>query len=195
MIAKLFYTIIDTNNLSFDSEINITTSEYETMLVNKINENSVILNGSNGQYANCDLNYNHHSLQNEKRNIEKYRDIPCEAFVSLVDNNEIDINYFLDCVKNEKMSLLNININPNNLDYDVYSDLKQWLSESNSIKNIANISEKDKIGLLPFRNMSIEIENTIFSLENAKVIRDNSDKNFPFNFIILIEKIMLKKNI
>lgn len=192
MIIKLLYNILDIDSFSFESDIQLSSNEYETMLMNKIAENNAILKNFNDDDSDNDyLHYNPYVKSQKKGVEEKYIQIPCEAYISLINGDDVTINDIEELSRNGKMSMLNININPNNLDYDVYSDLKQWIGESMNIKNNINVSEKDKISMLPTRNFSIDINNSIFNLKNIKIIKDNGDKNFPFNFIALIDKITI----
>ena len=192
MIIKLLYNILDIDSFSFESDIQLSSNEYETMLMNKIAENNAILKNFNNDDSDNDyLHYNPYVKSQKKGVEEKYIQIPCEAYISLINGDDVTINDIEELSRNGKMTMLNININPNNLDYDVYSDLKQWIGESMNIKNNINVSEKDKISMLPTRNFSIDINNFIFNLKNIKIIKDNGDKNFPFNFIALIDKITI----
>lgn len=192
MLIKLFYSILDASNTLFDNNIDITASEYEVMLFNKINENNAILNGfTPNNISDSDLYYNSH-LNGQKNNVnDNYIQYPCEAFMTHINDREICFDDIKQLSLDNKMSMFRLNINPNDLDYDVYSDLKQWIGESNNIKNNININEKDKIAILPSRNLNIEIEGNKFTLNNVKIIKDYSDNNFPFNFVVLIEKITL----
>ena len=192
MLIKLFYHILNTNNTSFESDIVISTSEYEAMLFNKINENNAILNGfTPNNISDSDLYYNP-CLNEQKSNInEDYMHFPCEAYITNIDGHDIKIENINQLSLNGKMSMFKLNINPNYLEYDVYSDLKQWIGESNNIKNNEKIDEKNKIAILPNRDMDIEVEGKKFTFNNVKIIKDCSDNNFPFNFVILIEKITL----
>ena len=192
MIIKLLYNILDIDSFSFESDIQLSSNEYETMLMNKIAENNAILKNFNDDDSDNDyLHFNPYVKSQKKGVEEKYIQIPCEAYISLINGSDVTINDIEELSRNGKMTMLNININPNNLDYDVYSDLKQWIGESMNIKNNINVSEKDKISMLPTRNFSIDINDSIFNLKNIKIIKDNGDKNFPFNFIALIDKITI----
>lgn len=184
MIAELFFTIYNTTEINCDSDVNLTTSTYSSMLDDKLAENRAILDGANRN------TYQFNSLYENKNDIkDNSLQVSCEALILKHDNSEVIKDYFNTLVNNNKMGLISININPNSIDYDLHSEIKQWLNESNSIKNIINLSEKEKMGKLPSRNISIKLEDITFHLNNCKVIKDKSDKNFPFNFIIITEKI------
>ena len=184
MIAELFFTIYNTTEINCDSNINLTTSVYSSMLDDKLAENRAILDGGNKN------TYQFNSLYENKSEIkDNSLQVSCEALILKHDNSDINEEYFNNLVNNKKMGLISININPNSIDYDLHSEIKQWLNESNSIKNIINLPESEKMGKLPNRNISIKLNNITFHLNNCKVIKDNSDKNFPFNFIIIFEKI------
>lgn len=192
MIVKLIYNILDINSNSFDTNLTISAEEYGNMLNDKINENNIILNNFNGEsIEKRDLHYTHFNINENNTLNEKYIQIPCEAYLSTYNNDKITINTLEKMVHDGKMVLLKININPNELDYDVYSDLKQWISESNNIKNNNNFNEKEKISILPTRKINIEIDEFGFTFNNVKIIKDESNAKFPFNIVVLIEKITL----
>lgn len=192
MIVKLIYNILDINSNSFDTNLTISAEEYGNMLNDKINENNIILNNFNGEnIEKRDLHYTHCNINENNTLNEKYIQIPCEAYLSTYNSDKITINTLEKMVHDGKMVLLKININPNELDYDVYSDLKQWISESNNIKNNNNFNEKEKISILPTRKINIEIDEFGFTFNNVKIIKDESNAKFPFNIVVLIEKITL----
>ena len=96
---------------------------------------------------------------------------------------------FYNLANNNKMNILQLNINPTNIDYDLYSELKMWIGDSNNIQNNNNLTNKEKIVNLPGKNLKIIINNDWFNLENCKIIKNKVDKNFPFRIFILIENL------
>ena len=116
--------------------------------------------------------------------------VECDAIISNADNTHFTHEDLMRNLLSGKMFILQMNINPNNIDYDAYSELKMWVDESESIRNNQKLSNKDKILKLPSKTLKIISNNEVFVLENSKIIEKCVDKNFPFHIFILTEKIL-----
>ena len=144
------------------------------------------------------INFDEKNSDNKKNANDNINDFikyeECEVYINDANDNDVSEEMFYNLATNNKMNILQLNINPTNIDYDLYSELKMWIGDSNNIQNNNNLTNKEKIVNLPGKNLKIIINNDWFNLENCKIIKNKVDKNFPFRIFILIEKLFLVDN-
>lgn len=196
MITKIYFPIVNTDNLTYETDINLTVDDYNDMINDNFHRNRQMMNDfykhgfeiKNNNYYGVD--YSNKSNDSPNDCIE-YGE--AEASINDYNKNEINTQFFNNLITNEKMSMLEININPNNVDYDVESEIKMWVSESNNINNNINIDNKTKLSTLQGRDIGVDVEGIgRIVLLNCKVLKDNSTKNSPMNIVVIVEKIILK---
>ena len=73
---------------------------------------------------------------------------------------------------------------------DAESEIRFWVDDSKKVHSDNALDDKMKLKILPRRSLIIELpSNKEALLSGCKVIQDFSDKKFPFNFAIIVEKI------
>lgn len=191
MITKIYFPVANTALLTSNTNINMTTDEYERAFVDNVVKNKNMMddftthgfNIKNNRYYG--VNYN-----NEVRDANDYIEYyEAEAMVNLHTGGDIDSYYLDTLVESERMLILSLNVNPNGLDYDIESEFNMWIGESDRINNDTNLSNQTKLSSLEGKNIKIEVEDSLYFLENCKIIQNNSDRNNPLNVIVIIEKI------
>ena len=115
-----------------------------------------------------------------------------EACVNDYNRSELNAEFIENLVNSERMCILEMNINPNSLDFDVASEVKLWIGDSNNINQSPNLDNKQKLTTLQGRDINMDVPgyNTV-KLNNCKILQDNSTQKSPMNVIIIVEKITL----
>ena len=189
MIVKLFFPVLNTDDINSNSDINLDVDDYSNMLDEQLKINNFLLNDFHEKGFNSKQYYyvSQDIIREKELNLEYYE---CEAFVKAHNGSDLTEDELCLLSEHEKMGVILLNINPNSLEYEVYSDLKTWLNESVNIINENAIDNRNKITLLPYRDLKLEINNKNYFLSNCKIIENKSSEKFPFNFVLLIEKII-----
>ena len=185
--------------MNFDSDVNLTTTEYYEMVNDNFNRNQCMMNDfekygfsikGNVYYGANDRSEHKASSSND---FLEYSE--CEALIKNINRDRsfsdtVDDDIIRNASTN-KMCLLNININPNSIDYDIESEIKLWCWESDSINKDKTLDNKSKFSSLPKRNIKIKLSDSdeYYILENCKIIENMSNKEFPLNFMLAIERI------
>lgn len=102
---------------------------------------------------------------------------------------EVTEEYFDSQVERGKMFILNINFNPNSLTGEGESETRFWLKESKMILSDKTISEELRLRTLPDRYFWVVINEKAYLLNKCKIVQDYSNKKFPLNFAIIVEKV------
>lgn len=197
MITKLYFHVINSESMNFDSDIHMTNEQYDEMTYENFQKNQYMMKDferygfsiKNNMYYNAYNDAPELFNNNEK---EKYSE--CEAFIQIMNSNKnfysAEESNFYELLENGKLSIMTININPNSLEYDAESELRLWIGESNRINSDKNLDLRTKHMSLPKRDIRVKInENTILLMNNCKMIGDNSNSSYPFNLTIAVELI------
>lgn len=130
---------------------------------------------------------------------EGYRLYDTETILLSEEGEDIDENFFFDHVKDGEMSILLIDINPNNdkISDGAEGELKFWKEDSDRILKDETLDTKMKLKTLPKAHFCVETSKGLVKLGGCKLIEMFKKKNHPYKFAILIEKITFinKKNI
>ena len=194
MLIKLLFPTLNTENIKCDSDVNMSDDEYSKAIVDSFNQNKRAIddmlrygNKNNMIYFN-NVQNNHYIINDEIKFSE------CEAYMTTLNNETFSLETLLKYVDNGKMSIFTLNINPDSVEYDTYTDLKMWINDSVKIHDNNRLTKKEQIDALPIKGLKINVDNTMFNLETCKIIKNNSSYKSPFNFVILTEKITLTDN-
>lgn len=190
MITKIYFPSINTDSIVCDSNIKISNEEYDKLVANKIYENRSDVE-SYLKYGNTGIRNNFQQNSNVKDYI-MYS--PFEAYVTQYNpnssNNSVNDYFFEDAIINNKMVLLNININPNSFEDDAESEVKMWVGESIKIHNDKQLDNKTKMSYLPSYNLKMELtDGRQIYLNECKIIKDISSKNSPLNILIIVNNL------
>lgn len=181
MLSNLIITVIDTENSKFETNVRMTNEEFEYLreqaMIEKNNINKGLINAP---------------LKNEHINdTTKYVDYKCECLFLDAKKQEINEEYFEKLLENQKMFLLLLNINPNDIHNNAEEELRFWSDDSNKILLDKTLDDRTKLKVLPIKTFGIELKGVDYKLINCKLIENRSDKKFPFYYIIMVEKIIL----
>ena len=162
MNVEIFFPVVDTTSLNFDYKGNEAQSlERPEKQENKVNV-----------VADC----------------ETFEEI--EATVNDYNGKIVDENYFQNFADNGKMTMLVISVNPNSENYNVLSEIRYWVGDSNLITNDEKLDNKYKMSVLPSRILKIKTcEDKMYKLNNCKILQEISDKFEPIKIITIVEKI------
>lgn len=190
MLIKLYFPTINTSNLNFDSDLQISREEYSRMVNDHIMENR----GMVESYLNGDINvsnspYRAQTTHNSINNCDDYGEITA----NIVDYNKQETNeeYFQNLSNSQKMTMLTISCDPNSEDYDAITELQYWVGDSRLINQDDTLDNRGKMASLPTRDLKIKTnDGNEYFLSNCKVLEEISDKIEPIKFIIIckIEK-------
>lgn len=194
MLTKIYFPFTNTDMLSYESDINLTTDAYDSMIADNFNRNKSMMNDfTNYGFSVKNNNYYGVDYTQEKREINDCLDFSeTEALVTNVNGSDVDTNFFNDALNDGRMKLLSINVNPNSIDFDVASEIKLWIGESDNINYDKTLDNKTKLSSLQGRDLLIDVEERKLKLSNCKIIQNNSSKKSPINLIIIVEKITNK---
>ena len=87
------------------------------------------------------------------------------------------------------MFIIRININPTVLSSDGESELKFWVDDSDKLLKDPVIDKNTKLKHLPTMDLGIDIGTQRLTLQRCKIIENKSNKNFPYYFAVIVEKI------
>lgn len=133
---------------------------------------------------------NHQPIHYEERKTpDNAKLIKMEAYLTNVNDGDVAPNDFEQLYINGKMSLLNVNINPDTMDIDVESDIRSWFHESKNLFDDTDLDKKTIIKYLPPKSLLFLHDGNKYKANNCKIIRILNKKNAPYFFTVLIEKI------
>jgi hypothetical protein len=192
MLTKIYFPIVNTSNVDFETDYNLSVEEYNQMFVQHFQENEASMqNFVNNRFDNRN-NYSAYSNRDIVRDVNDFITYSeeIETFITLQNNNNPTDEDFKNIIESGKMSILTLNINPSYLDYDLGCEIKSWIGESDRINGDRLLDNKTKLAYLPSRNIKVDLSNNEqVILNNCKVLKNESDKNFPFKVIIIVENI------
>ena len=168
------------------------------ILFNELNKDDIVLlKGSSKvllEYI-LDLMYGTRSYA-PRRNGNKGHDVEdiytyseTEAFFQNIKGESVEIPFFEEYVENGKKAIIKVNINPNSFDPDCESEFKYWVEDCKRVISDDTIDERTKILTIPKRFFHISVGNKKYLIDGCQIVKDFSDKKYPFNYAILVEKI------
>lgn len=200
MITKIYFQITDLESMNFDSDVNMTREQYDLMSYENFQQNEYMMKDFERYGFNVKNNTYYNSYtQNDKRenhtNNEFLKYSECEALIKKMGANKVYTDAtttdFMELNENGRMSVMNVNVNPNSIEYEAESEVRLWMGESARINSDRMMDNKSKFSALPKRDIKVMCDDdTHFIMKNCKIIEDNSNKSFPINLIVVIEKII-----
>jgi hypothetical protein len=194
MFTKIHFPIINTSNINFDTDYNLSNDEYNRMFVQHFQENEASMQSfvnNNFNNKNNFSTYSNNEIMRDVNDFISYSD-EIEAIVSSYhnSNNRDDVEIIKDIIGEGKISMFSVNINPNCLDYDLACEVKSWIGESVKINNDKMLDNKTKLSYLPSRDLRVDLnEKESVTFNKCKVLKDESDKNSPMKIIIIVDNI------
>ena len=112
-----------------------------------------------------------------------------KALVQTTNGENVTDGTILNLVDSGKMGIMLLDINPSEVEYDPYTELKLWKTDSSNILIDKELPDKVKITSLPKRDIYIMVGKKTLRIHNTKIIEIYTDKKRPFKFAIMFEKI------
>ena len=210
MKAKFVIPVINTEagNYEYNGR-DFTADEYFGMIRAKANQTRRVMDEFAFNYKSgfgFNVQGNTRGLY-DSENVNKNKEIDytfseSEALILDGDDNDIEISDLYDYVKAGKKFLLKININPNSLDGDAESELRNWLDDSNKVLNDTLLDNKTMLLSLPLRDYIIDTatgdndsSNPIFHITNCRVIQiyPKKESGYDYYFAIMCGEIREQK--
>lgn len=190
MIVRLIIPVTNTVDGKFSYEKEMSREEYFKMSEETFFENNAAVTQFVENMKNNISNIPSERKDNTERTVEdNFQYFEAEAFVQNVKQQEIFTDFFEEFSNNGAKTVVIVNINPNSIEPDAASELKYWVEDSNRVINDFSLDNKTKILSLPKTFFYVEAENEKYLLQDAKLVKDYSNKKFPMNYAILVDKI------
>lgn len=190
MIGKLIIPVINTEAKDFSYNQKLSVDDYSNMVLDNFNRT----NDDVTRFTE-DLMYGTRSYA-PRRNGNKGHDVEdiytyseTEAFFQNIKGESVEIPFFEEYVENGKKAIIKVNINPNSFDPDCESEFKYWVEDCKRVISDDTIDERTKILTIPKRFFHISVGNKKYLIDGCQIVKDFSDKKYPFNYAILVEKI------
>ena len=197
MITKIYFPILNTDSMTYESDIKLTNEAFDSMVNDNFQRSRGLMNDfyKNG-FSARNNNYYNSDPYNTKRDYSNVSDYieysEAEALIKEYNKSDITSETFQSLINTQKMCILELNVNPNSIDYDVETEIKTWIGDSNNINSMPNIDNKQKLNTLMGKDIEVDVsELGKIKMCNCKIIQDNSTRNSPMNIIVIVEKIIL----
>lgn len=189
-LTKIYFPVRNLDNGNFDYGKEISTDE----LIRLQDEQFRRTDASISRYVHGygkDVNGGRvFELRQKKAVLDEVNALPMEcAILGMNEGDELDNDFFLGKRDSGKMFIIRININPTVLNSDGESELKFWVDDSDKLLKDPVIDKNTKLKHLPTRDLGIDIGTQRLTLQRCKIIENKSNKNFPYYFAVIVEKI------
>ena len=193
MLIKLLFPTLSTENINCDSDINMSVDEYSNAIIDNFNQNKDAIDDM-FKYGNKNNMIYFNNNQDYKSEIfDSIKFGECEVQITKLNNGPLSLETLNEYAESNRMVILSLNVNPDTVDYDIYTDMKMWINDSTKIHNDNRLTKNEQINALPIKGLKIDVNGIIFNLETCKIIQNNYTPKTPFNFIVLVEKITKKQ--
>jgi len=211
MKVKFVIPVMDTEAGNYDyNGRDFSADDYFTMLRSRVQStnkamNEFAFNYANGFGVNRSNNVNRglYDIENVNKNKEiDYTFSESEALILDGDDNDIEIQDLYDLVQRGKKFLLKVTINPNSLDGDAESEIRNWMDDSSRVLNDKLLDERTMLLSLPLRDFIIDTaldgddkSKPIFHIMGCKIIQiyPKKESHFDYFFAIMCEQIKEQK--
>lgn len=210
MKVKFVIPVMDTEAGNYDyNGKNISMEDYFAILRNRVSSTNDIMENSlygydgqvvleRGGFGKRNL----YDIQNVNVNKEiEYVFSESEAWVVDGNDDDLSVDDFNEFISNGKKFILKININPNSLENDAESEIRNWMDDSDRVLEDHSLDNRTMLLTLPLRDFIIDTavdgddSKPIFQLLGCKIIQIYKQKKsgYPYYFAIMVEKIMKQK--
>lgn len=188
MIVKLVIPVVDTEHINCETNLKISNEEYGDMVYNQYKQNDRAIEAYTRGYRPLVGPYDVDSNRLQYNDLT-FENIECEAQIMDVKKQEINDDWLRTYVSNGKMSLLIVNINPSDIEPNLESEIRFWMDDSIRLLTDDELDDTTKLKYLPTRSFKIRTDEGEYTIDNCKIVENRSDENFPYCFVIIIEKI------
>jgi len=194
MKTIIYIPVLDTVSKNFDYDGELSVSDYNEMVFDNFNRTNEKIDAYVNSYGMNESEKTTETRTGGEYDIdntdgEGYQLRPCEAYVTDMDGKSANVGFFETHVEKGDMSILIVDINPEKIDWDTCSELKFWISESDRILLDKEIDDDAKIKMLPKTHFLIDVKEKRLKLNGCKLIEKYNEKNHPYKFGLLINKI------
>lgn len=210
MKVKFVIPVMDTEAGNYDyNGKNISMEDYFAILRNRVSSTNDIMENSlygydgqvvleRGGFGKRNL----YDIQNVNVNKEiEYVFSESEAWVVDGNDDDLSVEDFNAFISNGKKFILKININPNSLENDAESEIRNWMDDSDRVLEDHSLDNRTMLLTLPLRDFIIDTavdgddSKPIFQLLGCKIIQiyNQRKSGYPYYFAIMVEKIMKQK--
>ena len=114
------------------------------------------------------------------------------------DDEDVTVDTLYEYLNKGKKFILKVNINPNSLDEDAESEIRNWMDDSRKVLNDKLLDERTMLLSLPLRDFIIDTDLDknndklpIFHILGCKIIQiySKQQSGFDFYFAMMCEKI------
>lgn len=125
-----------------------------------------------------------------------------EAVISGCSGEDVSETYLSEMCTSNKKFLLKININPNSMEYDAESDMREWMDDSRMVLSDTSLDKRAMLMSLPLRDFIVDTDldgkdssKSIFRLLGCKIIQiyPKEKSGFDFCFAVMVSKIEEQK--
>ncbi len=194
MKTTIYIPVLDTDTNDFEYKGELGVKEYDEMVYDHFKRTDRQIDNYMNSYGAQNRDSFGKEVSKGDYDIDstggdEYKMRPCEAKVTDMNGDDVDKTFFDEHIENGKMSILIIDINPEKIDWDTSSELRFWIGDSDRVLKDKDIDDDTKIKTLPKTHFEIDVENERLKLVGCKLIEMYKEKNHPYKFGILINKI------
>ena len=186
---KLYFPARDLDGSGFSFNGDITYDEIRKMEERKFKDTNSDINALMNGGVVSGVKHETYEGLSDCSLIDKINFLPFDALVEGPNNSVINRTYMDGFVRNGKMCVLFVNAKGEGMGDDLESELRFWIMDSDKVIGNRNITNKEKLMMLPVVDMKIDVEGVRYVLKNCKAIERRNVDVTPFNFAMLAEKV------
>ena len=193
-MRNLYVPVLNLNNLNFDTDLVIDVDTFKKMEVEQFYKtNSDIENYVKSKIIGGNQSHNtsfsvRDYITIDNTDNEQYMLMKASAVVTDKRGDEITDEFIRNAVYDRKPVIMIFDIKTDEYDYDVSSELRFWMRESDNILRDRYLPNDVKIKTLPKTHFLIEIETGNIKLSGCKLIEMYKEPNKAYKFAILVSE-------
>ena len=200
-MVKIIFPVPDTENGHYDYGRNLSDAEYTDMMLDDFyrNESDMrkvesIIRENEGLSLEKKYNIRDIRQHNDNSAINFYTSedliwIETDAEATTMEGQALTADYLNNKIESKDMDIIQVNFLTENMDYDVEGELRYWTEDSCMVRKDRRLDSKTRVKRLPPIDLKINVNDNTFRLYGCKIVKDNSDRRYPFNLTLLINKI------
>ncbi len=200
-MVKIIFPVPDTENGHYDYSRNLSDAEYTDMMLDDFyrNESDMrkvesIIRRNEG--LSLEKKYNIRDIRQHNGNsaINFYTSedliwIETDVEATTMEGQALTADYLNNKTESKDMDIIQVNFLTENMDYDVEGELRYWTEDSCMVRKDCRLDSKTRVKRLPPMDLKINVNDNTFRLYGCKIVKDYSDRRYPFNLTLLINKI------
>ena len=200
-MVKIIFPVPDTENGHYDYGRNLSDDEYTDMMMDDFYKNESdmkkverAIRENNGM--SLERRYNIQNIRQHDNNAapnfytsEDLIWLETDAEATTMEGQALTLDYMNNKVEAKDMDILQINFLTENMDYDIEGEIRYWTEDSCLVRKDCRLDSKTRVKRLPPMDLKIVIDDITFRLYGCKIVKDNSNKRYPYNLSLLVNKI------